>query len=111
MFCKVKVFVSYTVRDSIVTKELLNQVQRMLTTFSEPYIDLIHNDSVDKQARVKQELIKSDIVLLLESDATLVSPWVQWELESALSLGIVVKSICIRNGLPSQEFIRALIED
>lgn len=105
-----KVFVSYTVRDSIVTEDLLNQVHKMLVSFSDPYIDLIHNDSADKQARVKQELVESDVVLLLESDATSISPWVQWEIETAINLGIAVKPICIRNQLPTRERIRALIE-
>nr|WP_277869602.1 TIR domain-containing protein [Vibrio splendidus] len=105
-----KIFVSYTVRDSMVTKELLEKVNKMLLVFSEPYIDLLHNDSFDKQARVKQELIKSDVILLLESDAISDSPWVQWEIDTAMNLGITVKAICIRNQLPNQSSIRAVIE-
>lgn len=105
-----KVFVSYTIRDSKVTKDLLNQVYKILVDFSYPYIDLIHNDSADKQARVKQELIEADVVLLLESDATSMSPWVQWEIETATNLGISIKSICIRDKLPSKKKIRELIE-
>ncbi|WP_420791205.1 TIR domain-containing protein [Enterovibrio gelatinilyticus] len=82
----------------------------MLVAFSEPYIDLLHNDSLDKQARVKDELINSDVILLLESDAISDSPWVQWEIETATSLGIVVKPICIRNQSLNQRSIQALIE-
>nr|WP_285467002.1 TIR domain-containing protein [Vibrio sp. D420a] len=88
-----KIFVSYTVRDSIVTEALLQRVFESVAAFGSPYIDLIHNDSADKQARVERELRGSHVLLLLETSSTIKSPWVQWELDTAQSLGIPIKSI------------------
>lgn len=88
-----KIFVSYTVRDSIITETLLQRVFESVAVFGSAYIDLIHNDSADKQARVEKELRDSNLLLLLETSSIVKSPWVQWELDTAHSLGIPIKSI------------------
>lgn len=104
-----KIFVSYTTRDSIINKESLTSLLHIISTLGNPFIDLIHNDSPMKQARVKSELQNSSLLLLLETASIEKSQWVQWEIEMAKSRGIPVKSIKIRNIMPTkQQLIVAL---
>ena len=56
-----KIFVSYTTRDKDITSELLNTVFFKLRKIGKVYIDLIHNDSINKQQRVLNELDTSDL--------------------------------------------------
>lgn len=86
-----KIFVSYTVRDGLVTTFELNLLYRKLRRLGHIYIDLLHNDSEDKQDRVKSELLSSDIVLLLVTPAIGCSPWVAWELAFASEHGIPIQ--------------------
>lgn len=104
-----KIFVSYTTRDSIINKESLASLLHIISTLGKPFIDLIHNNSPMKQARVKSELQNSSLLLLLETASVEKSQWVQWEIEMAKSCGIPVKSIKIRNIMPTkQQLIVAL---
>lgn len=104
-----KIFVSYTTRDSIITKESLASLLHIISKLGKPFIDLIHNDSPIKQARVKSELQNSSLLLLLETESIEQSQWVQWEIEMARSCGIPVKSIKISNVMPTkQQLIVAL---
>ena len=104
-----KIFVSYTTRDSIINKKSLTSLLHIISTLGKPFIDLIHNDSQMKQARVKSELLNSSLFLLLETASVEQSHWVQWEIEMAKSCGIPVKSIKISNTMPTkQQLIVAL---
>lgn len=85
-----KIFVSYTVRDGLVTIAELSLLYKKLRQLGTIYIDLLHNDSEDKQRRVKRELLSSDIVLLLVTPAVSSSPWVAWELKIARQKSIPV---------------------
>ena len=78
-----KIFVSYTTRDKDITSELLNTVFFKLRKIGKVYIDLIHNDSINKQQRVLNELDTSDLVLLIKSDKNILSKWVRIETERA----------------------------
>lgn len=44
------------------------------------YIDLLHNDSKNKQQRVFNELITSDYFMAITSDNYYLSPWTQKEI-------------------------------
>jgi len=104
-----RIFISYTTRDSIINKDSLASLLHMISTLGKPFIDLIHNDSPMKQARVKSELQNSSLLLLLETASVEQSHWVQWEIEMAKSCGIPVKSIKINNIMPTkQQLIVAL---
>ncbi|WP_122725946.1 TIR domain-containing protein [Pseudomonas canadensis] len=104
-----KIFVSYTTRDSIINKDSLASLLNIISTLGKPFIDLIHNDSPMKQARVKSELQNSSLLLLLETASVEQSHWVQWEIEMAKSCGIPVKSIKVNNTMPTkQQLIVAL---
>ena len=87
------IFVSYTTRDSYVDLALLEATSDYLSEFSNPYIDILHNDSIDKQSHVENMLCQSNIVLLLESLSINNSKWVQWELNEASNKGIPVINI------------------
>lgn len=81
-----KIFVSYTTRDRNITKEFLLKLYNELSEFETVYIDLIHNDSENKQKRVFDELESADQVVLIETESVYNSDWVQIELESAKRL-------------------------
>lgn len=78
-----KIFVSYTTRNNELSKQTLITLAAKLVSFSDVFIDLIHNVSVDRQARVEKELQSADVLILIKSKSTLSSEWVQFELDSA----------------------------
>lgn len=105
------IFVSYTTRDSVVTMPALILVADALSLVGRPFVDLLHNDSDDKQARVEQELSNANVLLLLETESVERSPWVQWELKSAKCLGIPIKTLSFFGGLPDKGKIISAIKD
>lgn len=88
-----KVFVSYTLRDESVTIEKLNSLKRQMPLSTDSFIDIIDNNSEDKQARVDWELEHSDQMLLVNSENYLTSEWVLHELYRAWSLKLPVNKI------------------
>lgn len=78
-----KYFVSYTTRDKEVTVSLLEQVFKKLTPSGTVFIDILHNDSPNKQERVFQELDNSDLLVLIETENVYKSKWVQLEINRA----------------------------
>lgn len=91
-----KVFVSYTTRDSYITKEYLESIDEVVSEYANSFIDLLHNTNNNKQEFVKQELLSSDVVLLISSKSILLSPWVNWELSQAQDKGILVINIPVK---------------
>jgi len=85
-----KIFLSYTTRDGLINKTFLLNLEKMFPLFSSVYIDLIHNNSLDKQKRVISELKKSDILFLIKTDDTYKSEWVNKELEIAKKINIPI---------------------
>lgn len=83
-----KIFISYTTRDNIVTRDFLIYLESKIAGIGDIYIDLIHNHSKNKQARVESELHQADIFLLLHTDSIINSPWVRWEIDTAESLDL-----------------------
>lgn len=83
-----KIFISYTTRDNIVTRDFLIYLESKIADLGDIYIDLIHNNSNNKQARVECELQQADIFLLLCTESIKNSPWVRWEIETAESLDL-----------------------
>lgn len=78
-----KLFISYTTRDQHIDKNYLSKIYLFLSTQGETYIDLLHNDSDNKQERVKEELMCSDVLVLINSESVKKSKWVNWEIEMA----------------------------
>lgn len=88
--CNMNIFVSYTTRDKVIDRQLLEDASEVISGYGKFYIDLLHNDSQNKQAHVGHMLSQSDILVLIESCSIKESSWVQWELCEAERIGIPV---------------------
>lgn len=97
-----KIFVSYTLKDGDVSFEILKQLNQILVSKYDVFIDLLHNDSDDPQKRVMDELRKADFIIIIESKATYVSQWVQKELMVARYYKIPMLTIPV-SGLYNDE--------
>lgn len=85
-----RLFVSYTLKDGYLDTSLLLKVKELYKNCDSCYIDIIDNDSVDKQRRVEQELISADTLLLIETPMVMQSKWVRYELDVAKIRNIVI---------------------
>jgi hypothetical protein len=83
-----KIFISYTTRDKIITRDFLSILEFELSDLGDIYIDLLHNHSKNKQARVANELQQADIFMLLSTDSIKNSPWVKWEIDTAKAIDL-----------------------
>jgi hypothetical protein len=81
-----KIFVSYTTRDSHVTKNLLKGIERLFASYGCVFIDCLHNNAINKQYEVIKQLVTSDVFVLLDSPMLKTSPWVILELYLAYSM-------------------------
>jgi hypothetical protein len=84
------IFVSYTTRNNEVTIDSLINFSNKISPFGKIFIDLIDNNSNDKQGRINEELKKTELLILIRSKSSLHSEWVKFELESAEKLKIPV---------------------
>ncbi len=100
----IKVFVSYTMRDCYVTTHFLECLESSICSYSSVYIDILHNNSELKQMRVENELISSNLIILLESESVHESTWVKRELNLANSNAIPIIQVQVRER-PSIESI------
>ena len=79
-----KYFVSYTLRDGEISPMQLRRVSRLLKAEGHTvFIDYLDNDSTEKQARVIDELLHCDIIMLLKTRKVNDSEWVALELAYA----------------------------
>lgn len=85
-----RIFVSYTLKDGYLDKSILLQVKKLYQNSTSCYIDIIDNDSRDKQSRVEQELQIADALLLIETPLVMESKWVRYELEVAKNRNILI---------------------
>ncbi len=90
MEIKPKIFVSYTTLGGVVKESFLNKVCDILSFEGYVYIDLIHNDSIDKQKRVMKELSSADLLFLIKTEKINDSNWVNVEINRAKELGIPI---------------------
>lgn len=77
------IFVSYTTKDQEITLRGLNEISIKLKQIGNVYVDLINNNSLNKQKRVFDELDNSDVLILLISPNVYKSKWVMREIERA----------------------------
>ncbi|MCL4815017.1 MAG: TIR domain-containing protein [Flavobacteriales bacterium] len=92
-----KYFISYTTRDEEITIDLLQSLSAELEKSGQVFVDIIDNDSLDKQERVISELDSSDTLILIESKSIYESEWVAIELERAEAKKIPIKKIKIED--------------
>lgn len=88
-----KVFVSYTLRDTSVTIDKLRALKRKLPLDCDSFIDIIDNDSEDRQRRVDWELDHSKQMLFVKSENWHASDWVRYELFRAWSLKLPIYEV------------------
>ena len=88
-----KHFVCYTTRDKEINSELLKSFSIKLKKEGDVFIDMIDNDSEDKQSRVLSELDSSDILVLIETSSIYKSEWVSIELERAKAMNIPIRIV------------------
>jgi hypothetical protein len=79
-----KIFVSYTLRDHVLSVNSLGCFEKILSIFGRPYIDILHNESSDPQGYVMNTLENSDIFCALVTPEYFESHWVQIELNFAV---------------------------
>jgi hypothetical protein len=91
----VNIFVSYTTRNNEVTANLLVNLSNKINSIGNVFVDLINNNSEDKQGRVVEELEKSNLLILIDSPSILHSSWVNFELRLAEKFKIPVVKFSI----------------
>lgn len=91
------IFVSYTTRDKIISTKRLRKIEKLLSYYGKPYIDLLHNNSDDPQSFVLSRLASSAIFYVCWTPAYLESGWTQLELYLALKNNISIVWLDIEN--------------
>ena len=77
---QVKIFVSYSRRDGVVTTSMLELLEKHLSDVCTPFIHCIHGANRRwEQIHVLRALLSSHTLLLIESPAAEKSPWVKLE--------------------------------
>lgn len=88
-------FISYTVRDGSITKEILKSIKKYYGQFGTSFIDMLDNESKEKQIRVYEELEKADIFILIKTPGISQSNWVQEEIRKAKQYKIPINEIVL----------------
>ena len=99
------VFCSYTLRDGLVTIEKLRKLKEIISQSAACYVDILDNDSIDKQERVVEELNKAQLVLVLMSPDLKKSAWVKEEYRIANEKKIPIVEININHINDIQEIL------
>ncbi|MGD1889770.1 MAG: TIR domain-containing protein [Cyclobacteriaceae bacterium] len=86
-------FVSYTLRDKELSEEFLKEALMYYRNFGDVFLDIITNDSSDKQKRVINELDNADKFILIETKSVYDSEWVKLEIERAIEKGQAIEKI------------------
>ncbi len=76
-----KLFVSYTRRDGVVTKKVLEDLNEYLCSICTPFIHAVEEPKIKwQQLSVIKAIFRSHAVLLINSPEVNQSPWVKFEL-------------------------------
>lgn len=92
-----KYFISYTTRDKEITRNFLEAFSLRLKRKGEVFVDLIDNNSADRQARVIHELDSCNLFILIETENIYKSNWVTIEIERAKSRNIPIHKVKIED--------------
>ena len=84
---------SYTLRDKFLTIDILHHVEEILSSFGNPYIDILHNNSSNPQEYVIKKLQDSTVLCALITPKYFKSNWVQIELYIATQKGMPIIAI------------------
>lgn len=91
------VFCSYTLRDGLLTVDSLKDIKKLLSEYAQIYIDILDNDSINKQERVIKELVNSNILLVLRTPMISESTWVTKEYNIAIECNIPIIEVDANN--------------
>ena len=83
---KKRAFVSYTMRESGDVVGRLINAEKVVGAHFHVFIDLLHNRASNKQAEVIRQLLISEYVVLMISPNYFESPWVRFEVSTAIRL-------------------------
>lgn len=106
------IFVSYTTRNNEVTINSLINFSNKINSFGKVFIDILDNDSEDKQGRIIEELKSTELLILIKSQSSLNSEWVKYELDTAhnLNIPVVIFDITEIDKLSLQEIQKRIIK-
>lgn len=99
------VFCSYTLRDGLVTIEKLRILKELISQSAACYVDILDNDSIEKQKRVVEELKKAHLLLVVMSPDLRKSAWVTEEYRIANEKKIPIVEIHINQINDIQEIL------
>ena len=85
-----RIFVSYTLRDGVLSLPLLAGLESLLSKTGTPYIDILHNSSQHPQEYVMQMLNEASIFCACMTPGFLQSEWVRLECATAYNLGLPI---------------------
>ena len=89
-----RLFVSYTRRDGVVTKRTLEDLNEYLCSICTPFIHAVEEPNIKwQQLSVVKAIFRSHAVLLINSPEVYQSPWVKFELILARMLFMPVMHI------------------
>lgn len=89
-----RLFVSYSRRDGIVTTDTLRKLENQIKKECSPFIHCLQDSgSRWEQVRVIRALMQSDAILLIDSPAASTSGWVKLELIIGKILNLPIKKI------------------
>lgn len=92
-----KIFISYTLRDNNLTIEKLQALKRQMSLDCDSFVDIIDNDSKDRQARVERELHGCNKLIQISSPRLLESPWALHEFFEASTRKIPIDRIDVKS--------------
>ncbi len=78
-----RIFVSYTMRDGLLSHRILEAIEEGLSPYGRVFIDALHNIAAKRQECVIEELLGASAVVLVSTPGAACSPWVQLELALA----------------------------
>lgn len=87
------IFCSYTLKDDLLTIDRLKEIKSELSVIAHTYIDILDNDSANKQERVVRELKNSNLLLVLMTPKIKESAWVDMEYRIAKENNIPILEI------------------
>lgn len=106
-----RIFVSYTTRSNEINIDVLKKVQKILSEFSNSYIELLDENSSKTQESIIVEVDKSDVFLLIESQEIEQSEWVKLEINRAEELNLPIVRITLKELLNDKnEYIKKMLE-
>jgi len=92
----------------MVNDSLLSEIYTILVKTFDVFIDLLHNDSTDKQTRVLNELKSSQYVFVLKTPMIEESSWVGIEIAETKKMGIPLFFIDLKEGYSNDEKIKKI---